>query len=900
MPLQPGQTLGPYAVLEKLGEGGMGEVYKARDTRLGRMVALKCLPPDKVADPVRRQRFLQEAQAASALNHPGIITIHDWIEDGAGNYVLVMEFVPGKTLDQVIPAKGLRLPDTLRYAAQIADALAAAHAAGIIHRDVKPANVMITEQKRVKVLDFGLAKLEEVSASHEDDSTRTAQAISEEGTVAGSAPYMSPEQAEGKKIDARSDIFSFGAVLYEMVTGQRAFQGDTRASTMAAVLKSDPKPAAQIAVDALPKELDRVITRCLRKDLERRSQSMAEIKLALEEIREESESGVQPAGDATASRRRRPFWMIPALAGGAIAVVAVVAWILPRNADRPAAPSYRVRQITRDEASSFQPAMSPDGKFVVYASNRGGQRDLWLQLLSGGEPVRLTNNPVPESSPSFSPDGSQILFRTPEGLSLISALGGAERQIVMDTTNLSGWQASFSPDGKWIAYKSGSELAVGNALLVIPVGGGDPKTVVRTRDALVGVAWSPDSRRLLVATPIQPRGTWYGPYKWTLYSLADGSSTLVSGMEYLKESGINEPKPQDWLADGNRVIVSGWDEANHVWQVPMTAAGQIAGPPVRLTNGAGETPGPPSSGGGIIPFMTGSFGRAIYALPLDVKRAVATGSLQKITRGEGVASFPSLTGDGSKMLYLSDRLGNPDLWLRDNRTGEERVIVASPHRETRGLISPDGSKISLQRIENGKLISYWRPLTGGAETMLCDGCRSLLSWTPDSQEVIISEGHPETMVTINIHTGRHSVVAAHPKLDIHDVKISPDGKWFVAKLFAGALSTKIFVAPYRPGNPAPESEWIVITTAPDPSKPLWTPDGNMLYYFHRQDLVAQRLDPQTKKPVGDPITVFRATDSGRSVPLSSWVGYGLAADRIYMALGEGQSHVWVAEAEKRQ
>src|SRR5713101_3248276 len=230
-----GRTIQHYQIVETLGRGGMGVVYKAKDTHLDRFVAIKVLPPEKVTDPERRRRFTQEAKAASALNHPNIITIHD-IDEADGVYFISMEFVAGKTLDSLIPRHGLRISEVLKYAIQIADALARAQAAGIIHRDLKPGNIMVTEQGLVKVLDFGLAKLTEADPTSEQDATRTMKPATEEGKIVGTVAYMSPEQAEGKMIDARSDIFSFGSVLYEMLTGRRAFQGDTKASTIAALV----------------------------------------------------------------------------------------------------------------------------------------------------------------------------------------------------------------------------------------------------------------------------------------------------------------------------------------------------------------------------------------------------------------------------------------------------------------------------------------------------------------------------------------------------------------------------------------------------------------------------------------------------------------------------------------
>src|ERR1700730_18217950 len=294
--LEPGAQLGPYQIESRIGAGGMGEVYRARDTRLGRFVAIKMLAAT-VADPVRKQRFLWEARAASALNHPNIITIHDIVTQGPAD-CLVMEYVTGKTLERSIPRKGLRLGESLHYAVQIADALAAAHAAGIVHRDIKPSNVMITNEGGVKVLDFGLAKLVEQEAPGPEDTTRTTPARTEEGTVVGSVPYMSPEQAEGKPVDARTDIFSLGAVLYEMCTGQRAFQGASRASILAAVIAKDPPPIDQLS-PGLPAELERTILRCLRKDPNRRFQSMLDLKLTLEELKIESDSGRLPPSPGT-------------------------------------------------------------------------------------------------------------------------------------------------------------------------------------------------------------------------------------------------------------------------------------------------------------------------------------------------------------------------------------------------------------------------------------------------------------------------------------------------------------------------------------------------------------------------------------------------------------------------
>ena len=333
-----GKTVSHYRILEKLGSGGMGVVYKAEDTKLPRFVALKFLvgahgmrPGEgerrsPLHDPVALERFKREARAASALNHPNIITIYD-IDEAEGIHYIAMECVEGKTLDRLIARHGLRLNEALKYAVQMATALAKAHAAGIVHRDLKPTNVMVTDDGLVKVLDFGLAKLTEAAPTGDAETAATVEPTTEEGTIVGTVGYMSPEQAEGKPVDARSDIFSFGSVLYEMLTGQRAFQGETKASTIAAILREEPKPLSQ-AVEGLPREVERLVKRCLRKDPAHRFQHMDDLKVALEELKEESDSGelAETGVGAGLARPREgkalPYMRWALVVGGALTALA--------------------------------------------------------------------------------------------------------------------------------------------------------------------------------------------------------------------------------------------------------------------------------------------------------------------------------------------------------------------------------------------------------------------------------------------------------------------------------------------------------------------------------------------------------------------------------------------------
>ena len=377
--LMIGQTLDHYRIESKLGEGGMGVVYSARDTHLHRTVAIKVLPHDKLSDVGRKERFVREARAASALNHPNIVTIHD-IRSQDGADFIVMERIEGKTLDQLMARNGLRLAQTLKYTVQIADALACAHSAGIVHRDLKPSNVMVTDEGQVKVLDFGLAKLLEPADPSPDAITQTAHTMTEEGAVVGTTAYMSPEQAEGRKLDARSDIFSFGSMVYEMVTGRRPFRGETRISTITKIVSEDPTPPTQLTA-SLPAELERIILRCLRKEPARRYQTMADLRVALEDVQEEASR----KGERMKRLQPRRRWIWPAVVVMPVLLAAAVfAW---RSSGRPQStePLQAVPLITLPGVQRY-PSFSPDGNHVAFTwtGPKQDNPDIYVQQIGAG------------------------------------------------------------------------------------------------------------------------------------------------------------------------------------------------------------------------------------------------------------------------------------------------------------------------------------------------------------------------------------------------------------------------------------------------------------------------------------------------------------------------------------
>ena len=436
MSLPHGKRFGPYEILELIGVGGMGEVYRARDTRLDRAVAVKVLAARVSAWPKARARFEREARAISSLSHPHICAVYDVGHEDGIDYI-VMEYLQGESLSRRLSRRGLRLDDALRHAVEIAGALASAHRAGIVHRDLKPANVMLTPSG-AKLLDFGLAKLH--PEERDLSSGTTAEPMTAEGLLVGTLPYMSPEQVEGKAADARSDIFSFGAVLHEMVTQQRAFEG-SQAHLIAAILSSEPPPPSRLQ-PRCPPELDHLVARCLAKSPEERWQSAQDLLLELKWVATRAPSIETP--------RKRSLRVLGWAAGALLAVVLVAAVLLRRSGE-DALPNASPRQVTTAPGWESAPALSPDGGLIAYSSDESGNADIWLVDARGGNAIRLTDDPASDTDPAWFPDGSALAFTSDRGggpaIWKVLRFGGAPSLLVPDAVD-----PAISADGTQIAF----------------------------------------------------------------------------------------------------------------------------------------------------------------------------------------------------------------------------------------------------------------------------------------------------------------------------------------------------------------------------------------------------------------------------------------------------------------
>ena len=764
MPLD-GSRLGHFTLLEKIGEGGMGVVYKARDTRLERVVAIKLLPESRAADAGRCARFIHEAKAASALNHPNIVTIHE-VGEQDGLTFMVMEFVDGKPLNNLIPRKGMRLTDALRVAAQVADALTAAHAASIVHRDLKPGNIMVDSQGRVKVLDFGLAKLAAPAiAVAADEETRTAP-LTEEGAIAGSVPYMSPEQAEGRPVDVRSDIFSFGAVLYEMLTGQRAFRGETRASTLAAVVEKEPQPVSETGTE-VPPELERLVARCLRKDVNRRSQHMSDVKLALEELLEESHSGTAHTSGQPA--RGRTLWKRVS-SGLAAALLVGLVYLRPWTNETIA---LNETLLTTYAGYNGSPTISPDGTHFAFewdGYNQSNTRQIYVSLVGRGSPLQLTRHQGGGYYPAFSPDGQAIAYVGSEehraAIFLIPALGG--RAIRLADRGTSG--LTWSPDGRWLVLSHGSSREdTRRSLFIMPSTGGsegrltDPPIPANDGDG----AFSPDGRQIVFVRSLSR-------YTGDLYAISIREGRAIGQARRITTDQREKSSPV-WTANGKEIVFVAGERTSERRIYRVNASGG----PLRRIEGIGD----------------------------DAKEL-------------------AISWKGHRLIYSKERILS-NLWRMSlvNRAARPEKILSSTRFDSAGAYSPDGKRIAFSSSRGG-VRQIWTADADGSNavplTSFDRGVAGLLRWSPDGHTIAF-DARPEGnsgIYVISAEGGTPKLITEHPANDSEPCW-SADGRWIY---FGSNRAGKRQI--YR----VPASGGEVQLIAKTGGTPIASPDGKWLYY----------------------------------------------------------------------
>jgi eukaryotic-like serine/threonine-protein kinase len=679
MTLQAGTKLGPYEIQSVAGAGGMGEVYRARDTRLERTVAIKVLAMEYAGDPERLQRFEQEARAASGLNHPDIITIFD-VGRHEGTAYLAMEYVAGKTLRELLAGGPLPLKKVLGIAAQVADGLAAAHAAGIVHRDLKPENIMVTADGLVKILDFGLAKLAPLGAAVGAGATVTA-VIPEThpGMVLGTVGYMSPEQARGATVEFRSDQFSLGTLLYEMLTGTRPFQRESSAQTLAAIIEDDPAPVSELNPKT-PVPVRWIVERCLAKEAEERYASTRDLARDLQRVRDhlsEASSGSALGVAAPASSTPGKRWIATAVTAlMALAIGLLAGAVLFRTA--PAEPPV-VQNLTFS-GTDQDPAASPDGRSVVFTSSRDGKPRIWLKQLQGGGEAPITDGP--DFNPRFSPDGSMIVFARREGDTLwicrSSVVGGEVRRLAEGNT------PDWSPDGKHIVFVRG------NSVWTMDPDGGNARElheVEAINTFIHSVRWSPNGSWLVV--------------EWQIGGLASENVRF----QLLSADGKQAVSVKPGFGGGDLSAVSwlGNDEVIYARSLAVSSTGAVNSVSSRLIRQ--KVPSGTAQAllwlpGGVRSVEPLGAGRLVMDIvtsrenlrELVLKNGRNSGSEKWLTHGSSIDRQPVVSPDGKWVVFASNRSGNLDLW-EVSRDGLIRRITDDPADDWDPGFTPDGKLV---------------------------------------------------------------------------------------------------------------------------------------------------------------------------------------------------------------
>jgi len=820
------KSFGRYEILGKLAAGGMGEVYRAHDTQLNRDVAVKILPESLAADATALARFEREARAVAALSHPNILAIYDFGTSDGVAYA-VTELLEGETLAMRIAEGPLPVRKAIEIGAHVASGLAAAHERGITHRDLKPGNVFITKDGQVKILDFGLAK--DSATEPGGANTLATQALTARGSVMGTPGYMSPEQVRGEATDHRSDIFSFGVMMYEMLSGERPFKGETAVEIMSAVLRQDP-PATLAQNTTIPTSLTRVVNRCLEKHLEERFQSARDLGFALDNSSLTHTASFDTI-DTPLRRARR--WLLPI---GLLAASVMLGFVLRGSSTKAIAPAVKIVPVTFS-GKDWAPTASPDGKVVAFVSNRDGMQRIWLKQLQGGGEAALTEGY--DDVPRFSPDGATVLFsRNEEGVPSIyriAPVGGQARKVVQGS-----YSADWSPDGTQIAFLRGGPSAdsIGTIVGIADARTGEEKIVTTLADRYVfGMRWAPDGRTLVTTQgsftgniaglqglcfiDVETGETWNAAPESSQGPLSTASWISKDELVFSQSSNLlgSLSNPADRVV---RFHLPSRTFETSFWVGDQFPAVGGQGPLVEVLES------------GAILFDEFSIRQNLH---LGVLGDASEGSM--LTRGRGRDRQPAFSPDGERVIFSSNRSGQLDLWTLTLANGEVRQITDDAAADWDPAFTPDGRSILWSSNRSGNLEVWMANADGSnARRVSNDGQDAENpTLTRDGKWVVYSSSNPEKMGIWRIHpdgTDAKRLVAAPGNIP----DVSPDGRYAAYIWYDTALlRAEVRFVEVESGREVSSGFGVAdrLRTGSVWGRMRWLPDGKALAFIAETD-----------------------------------------------------------------
>ena len=837
MPYSEGTRLGAYEIREPIGKGGMGEVFRARDVRLGRDVAIKMLPSEVAQVPERLARFRREAQVLASLNHPNIAAIHG-LEEHEGQPFLVLELVDGEDLSERLKRGPIPLEEIFDIARQVAEALEEAHNKGVVHRDLKPANIMVTPDGKVKVLDFGLAKA--FAAENDGSSPELSQSptISRQATAAGvilgTAAYMSPEQAKGKQVDKRTDIWAFGAVVYEMLTARQAFSGEDFSETLAAILKEEPDWTRLPA--ATPAKLNELLRRCLRKDPKRRWHDIADARIEIEEA-PEGEVAEAPA------RNLRGVLVLAALAS---IVTGVIVWGVTRSsAPTPLPPLPVMRTVIplppgSELGREFDPmlAISPDGQTAAYAVREGGVRRLYLRSMDSLE-AQLVPGTEMATMPVFSQDGRWVAFRVGLGggsLKKVSVTGGAP---IVITAVGAGRGSAWAPDGTIIFTRDAAGLAR------VSSDGGIPETLT-TPDR--------ESREKTHRFPhLLPGGSalLFTDGSADIDSFDEASIAVLSletGERRMLVQGGSNPH---YVSTGHLVYA----RAGAIVAVPFDVTElEVTGPPVTVLEGVAMNPVAGNaemslSGTGHLLYAPGG----AFTPPHRVVWVGRDGETEPLTQSTGYFASTALSPDERRLAIFVTGANN-SIWIYDIARATMTRLV-SGFENLFPIWTPSGVRVTFNSNRSGPLNLYWQIANGSAppeRLTTSEFAQTAESWAPDGQWLVFEEQRPDTGFDIGVLSmegDRTSRPFAQSAANETSPRFSADGR-FIAYTSDESGRNEVYIQPF----PSSGRKWPVSTEGGD--TPLWNPNGRELIYANGGEILVVDVDTRGELTLGKPRALF--------------------------------------------